>query len=361
MDTENTPDDQIESQVEAPVAEAQGSVPQEAPQATPWEAFKRLPEFQGQDDRAIAARLYSSMEREKAASRHLAQYQQYMPYAQEYLQHRPQFQEYLKWRDSQSQQPQQPQQPQFQPQQQEQQKKWWNPPEVREAYKKYLIKDDQGRDVIDPDAPLDARHSLYEYMQYKADFARNFLEDPEKALGPMVQELAAKQAQQLIQEKFTEAENVQYVNEIQDSNKDWIFDPETGDVTPEGALVHKYIEQARDSGIQGPKARWEYAVAMTERELLAQRFDEEQQSKALYQQAEEFFRQNPEPPAPPPPPQAPAPKPDPAQQNMQYLRREASRNPSRSAGAANPDPRAPKPKMSFEQMLREDASSRGLI
>ena len=74
-----TADSQVETS-SAPDSGSQiesGSQPsaQSSP-STPWEAFKRLPEFQGADDRAIAARLYNAMEREKAASRALAQYQQ---------------------------------------------------------------------------------------------------------------------------------------------------------------------------------------------------------------------------------------------------------------------------------------------
>jgi hypothetical protein len=62
-----------------------------------------------------------------------------------------------------------------------------------------------------------------------------------------------------------------------------------------------------------------------------------------------------------PPVQQSQPQPDLARQNMEYLRREASRNPSRSAGAANNDPRQPKPKRTFEQMLMDEASSKSLI
>ena len=39
---------------------------------------------------------------------------------------------------------------------------------IPEAYKRYLIKDESGREVIDPNAPLPARDELYEYQRYKA-------------------------------------------------------------------------------------------------------------------------------------------------------------------------------------------------
>lgn len=336
---------------------------QQAAPPSPWEAFKRLPEFNGADDRTIAARLYNAMEREKAASRALAQYQQVLPYAQEYLSNRREFEA---WRSSQS-QPQHPQVAQAQQLQQQapqpEKPKWWNPPEVRESYKRYLVKDENGREVISEDAPLDARHALMEYQQYKADFAKKFLEDPQAALGPMVQDLAAKQAQQIVQQQFEQVNNEQFVTGVEEQNRDWLFDPQTGHVTPEGLLVHKYIEEARERGINGPQQRWDYAIAMTERDMLARVFDESQAAQARQYQQQPMQQQVQQAPAPQPAP-APAQQeaaPDLAKQNMQYLRREAARNPSRSAGTAVNDPRASRPKRTFEELLREDASSRGLI
>jgi hypothetical protein len=363
-------EDDIESGVDTAVADAPEPIssepeqPQvqaepEPQQSSPWDAFKRLPEFQGADDRSIAARLYNAMEREKAASRALAQYQQVLPYAQEWIANRSEIEEFRKWKQGQPEHPQvqQARQVQQQAQQQTEQPGWWNPPKVREAYKRYLVKDENGREVVDPEAPLDARHELYEYQQYKADFAKKFLEDPQGALGPMIQDMAAKQAQQIVQQQFEQHEKESYVTNVEQENRDWLFDPQTGNVTPEGLLVHKYIEEARERGINGPQQRWQYAIAMTERDMLARLFDESQAAQATPAQAA------PAPAAAPPapPPAQPAPQPDLAKQNMDYLRREAARKPSRSAGNAVNDPRAPRPKRTFEELLREDASSRGLM
>jgi hypothetical protein len=359
---EYTPD--TSAQVESSPAPEYEPTQQAAP-ATPWDAFKRLPEFQGADDRAIATRLYNAMEREKAASRALAQYQQIVPYAQEYLTHRRDFEA---WRQSQSQQVQQhPQVAQAQglqqAQQQPQAKGWWNPPQVRDSYKRFLIKDESGREIIDPNAPPSAKEELYEYQQYKADFARKFLENPEGALGPMVQDLAAKQAQEIVQQQFEKVNNERFVSTVEQQNSDWLFDPQTGNVTPEGLLVHKYVEEARAQGINGPQQRWQYAIAMTERDMLARVFDESQaaQARQYQQQAAPQHASPPPQQAAPAPQAAPAQQPGLAQQNMQYLRREAARNPSRSAGTANNDFRAPKQKRTFEELLRDEASSRGLI
>jgi len=355
-------DDQIDSQ---PVEESADIQPQQdsqpvdntasipsQPQPSAWDAFKKLPEFQGQDDRAIAGRLYQSMQREQAASRALQQYQQVMPIAQEYLANRKDFDA---WRQSRSQQAPQQQQPQ------PEKPRWWSPPEVKETYKRYLTKDENGREIIHPDAPIDARAALEEAQQYKADFAKKFLANPEEALGPMVQDLAAKQAQQIIEETMKQRDNEQFVDSLEKSNADWLFDPETGNVTPEGLLVHKYIEEAKSLGIANPKDRWEHAVGKVERDLLARWFDSQSRQGQAPQYQQQYPQYQQAPPVAPPAPQQPPAQPGLAQQNMEYLRREASRNPSRSAGTTNTDPRAPKQKMSFEQMLSQEASAKGFI
>jgi hypothetical protein len=332
------------AEAEVSSADVQHS-PEPVAQPSPWDSFKQLPQFQGQDDQVIARSLYQAMQREEVASRQLRQYQQAVPLVQQYLSHRPEYEKWLATRNQQ--QPQAPQPPQEKP------KGWWNPPELKDSYKRYLVKDESGRDTIHPDAPLDARAALSEWMDYRADFAQKFLANPEQALGPMVQELAQKQAQEIIEKTLEKRDNESYVEQVEADNRDWLFDPETGSVSPAGLLVNKYIEQAKSHGINGPKARWEYAVAMTERDLLAQQFDSTQ-SQPVPQPVQQM--------APTPEPQVAQPvEADPAQKNMEYLRKEASRNVSRSAGAANTDPRQPRQKQSFEQMLLSEANNKGFL
>lgn len=346
---------------DAPVADTQPesySAPQsEAPvSSSPWDSFKQLPQFQGQDDRAIATSLYQAMQREQAATRALQQYQSIMPITQEYLSYRPEFQ---KWRESQQQQPQAPQQaapaPQAAPQQ-----KWWNPPEVKDSYKRYLTKDDHGRDVIHPDAPYDAKLALTEWQNYRADFAQKFLTNPEEALGPMVAEMAQKQAQEIIQDQLATRDREAYVDTFEKENADWLYDQQTGSVSPAGLLLHKYIDEARAKGIPPGKDRADYAVEKVELELLRQQYASASSPPPQQYQPQPTQAAPPVQQAPPPQAVQAAPQPqDLASQNMNYLRREASRNPSRSAGAANNDPRQPKQKLTFEQMLAENLNAAG--
>lgn len=325
-----------ESVSEAPVE----SAPSEpVAESTPWDSFRSLPEFQGQDDKQIAAGLYQAMQREQAASKALRQYQQVMPVAQEYLTHRAEFE---KWKQAQTQQAEQPK---------EEKPAWWNPPQVSDAHRRYLTRDENGREVIAENAPLDAQAALSEYMNYRADFAQKFLNNPEETLGPMVQDLAQKQAQEMIQQTLQRRDDEEFVRQIQAENEDWLIDQDTGGVSPAGLLMNKYIEQAKSHGINGPRARWDYARAMSERDLLVQRYDSEMQQPVQRDVPQEAPVQQAQEPAPP----------DLAQKNMDYLRKEASRNPSRSAGSANADPRQPRPKRTFEQMLLDEASSRELL
>ena len=340
----------------SPHQPAQAAPQQQAPSWAVMENFRRLPQFQGMGEQQIAQSLYQAMQREQAASQRLAQYQQYMPYTQQYLADRPQYEAWKKSQQVQS-------HPQVQAaggaQPEKPKQSWWNPPEVKESYKQYLVRDPEtGKDVIHPDAPLDARNALAEYQSFKTNFAKTFLEDPEKALGPMVEGRAKEIAETIVNQALKQRDNESFVDQIRDTNSDWLFDQQ-GNVTPEGLAVHKYVEQARGMGIASPQDRWQYARDRVEHELLLRDFEARQQAGQFAQQRPmpQQFAQQPQPQQPDPE----AVRAAKAQQNMEYLRREAARSPSRSAGTTNNDPRAPKQKQSFEQMLMADASTRGLI
>jgi hypothetical protein len=338
-----------EPSAEASMPEVQSEPQSQAPEASPFDHFRSLPQFSGRDDREIASGLYQALQREEAASRALRQYQSIMPVAQDWLSHRSEFE---KWRLQQQQQQQQPAA-------QDAAKKWWNPPEVKDSHRRYLIKDESGRDIISPDAPMDARASLTDWMNYRADFAQKFLTNPEDALGPMVAELAAKQAQELVEKQFQARDREAIVNQFEEENKDWLYEKYPDSVSPTGLAFHKYAEEARSYGIDGPQARIDYATKMIERDLLVQKYLIEKQQTQQQPQQPQYQPQQPVP-QPMAPPQPPSGR-DVARENMEYLRREASRNPSRTAGTANTDPRQPKPKRTFEEMLIEEASSRSML
>lgn len=306
-----------------------------------WGAFKSLPQFQGADDRAVAARLYESLQREQAASRALQQYQQIIPYASEYLSQRDAFEE---WRKSRSQPAPQAAAPAPAPEE----AKWWNPPPLKDLYRQYLVKDENGRDVISPDAPLDARHALTEHLAYKADFAKKFLENPESTLGPMVEKVAVQRAEAIVQEQISRMKDEDFVQSLERENRDWLYDQE-GRVSPEGLAVQKYIQDARSLGIAGAKARWDYATKMVERDLMLLHLrGQSQPQQAMPQQAVQQ------------PPVTPSPVASAAQQNMEFLRQQAMRTASQRP-AQTTDARVPSKAATFAEKLAANLKTEGLI
>lgn len=324
--------------------ESGAAIQQPAQQQEVWGAFRNLPQFQGQDDNAIAHRLYEALQREQSATRALQQYQSIIPVASEYLSNRELFDQ---WRRSQQQQ--QPAAPQPRPQSQPaaEESPWWNPPKIRDSWKQYLVRDENGREVVSPDAPLDARHALTEYQAYKAQFAQKFLENPEQTLGPMVEKVAMDRAQTIVQEQIQRMKDESYVSNLEKENSDWLYD-KNGNVSPEGLACQKYIQDARQLGISGAQARWDYATRMVERDLLIA-------NMRNMQQPQQPVMQPPVAAAPP----APNPAEAAARRNMEYLRQQAMRTASQRP-AESTDPRTPKKPMTFADKLAANLRSEGL-
>lgn len=330
---ESTPSPEVDS------SPAEGSA---APAGTGevWGAFRQLPQFQGADDRAIASRLYEALQREQSATHALQQYQSLIPVTSEYLSKKEQFEQYLASQQQQAQQP-----AATQPRAEE--SPWWNPPKVRDAYRQYLVRDENGREIISPDAPLDARHALSEYQAYRANFAQKFLEDPQAALGPMVEKVAIERAESIVQERLGRMQEEQFVSSLEQQNADWLYD-QNGNASPEGLLAQKYIQDARSLGIQGAKARWEYATRMVERDLLLSNMQRSQQ-------AQQYAAQAPRPV----PQQAVNPATAAAQKNMEFLRTQAMRTASQRT-AATTDARVPSKPMTFAEKLAAQLQEQGL-
>jgi hypothetical protein len=335
-------DSDVDVSVDESVAAGQSPEASQQPQQDVWGAFKQLPQFQGADDRAIASRLYEALQREQSATHALQQYQSTIPVVSEYLQKKELFDAWLQQQHAErTGYPPAQQQKQAEPEE-----SWWNPPKIRDAYKQYLSKDEQGRDVIDPSAPLDARHALTEYLQHRAEFAKKFLDNPQEALGPMVERVAQQRAESIVSQQIGQMKEEAYVSSLEQQNADWLYD-RSGNVSPEGLAVQKYIQDARQLGIQGAQARWDYATRMVERDLLVAN---------LQMQHQQQFQQ---PPAPQQMQPAPSPADTKAQQNMEYLRQQAMRTASQRP-AASTDARVPKKPMTFAEKLAANLQDAGL-
>jgi len=177
----------------------------------------------------------------------------------------------------------------------------------------------------------------------------------------MVEQVAAERAKQIVEEQLREVGEAGYVSTLEKENSDWLYEKDGKTPTREGLMIQHYIGLAAKSGLVSPQERWQYACDMVERDLLREAVEARN--------------------APPPPPQfaapaqptaaapaaapveeaatpAPAPAQNQAERDIEYLRREASRNPSRSAPAT--DPRIPKGPMTFEQRLRAQMRRDGI-
>jgi hypothetical protein len=337
---------QNESVSEAPVSAPVDSAPAQsapAPQsesfASPYEAFRHLPEFQGQDDLAIAQNLYRAFNGYGETQRQLQQYQSLIPHTTEYVANREKYQQWLAAQQEAS-KPKPAETP-----------KWWNPPSVEDTYKNYIIRDPQtGKEVIDPNAPFEAQQALRKYQDYTAQFARKLVTDPESTLKPFVEQVAMQKAQELVQQHLGQYQAQNFVTDLERQNADWLYD-QNGQVSREGQAIQAYIQQASQIGIADPKARWQYATGMLQRDLLNLRYQQMQAAPAQgYAPAQPAGYAQPAPQAPVDPV---------AQQNMQFLRERATRTPNRSAGTT--EPRAPRQRMSFEDRLKGQLVTDGVI
>ena len=339
----------------APVESAPEETTEEAPveEAPPQDqflnAFRQIEEFKDMDERALAERLYSAYQQEQKATHALSQYQNVLPIAQEYLQNRTQYEQ---WKASQNQQ-QAPVQQQPVATPQPEKKSWWDPPELKDSHRRYIVKDENGRDMISPDAPLDAKAAIQDHFDYRANFAEKFLSNPQEALGPMVQQMAQEQANSIVQEQMQAAAQQQYVSQVEQANRDWLYDAD-GNVSKEGIVTKNAIEQATQLGITDPEARWQFALQAVEADLMrrtleAQRSTAEQDAftGALPQAAQQ-------------PQEVVQPEPSQAEAALDYLRRAASRTPSRN-GAQNNSPAEQRKGLSFQERLRLQAQEDGLI
>lgn len=343
VEVESTDNDELPDPPEAVDSGDTAAPEAEAPQGSPWDAFKQIPQFQGKADEEIAMGLYQALQREHQYRQQIQQYQSIVPVASEYLTNRELYEQWKQGRMAPQAGPQSaaPAQPQQAPAEEQ----WWNPPKVKDSYRQYLTKDEQGREVISPDAPLDARAALAEYQAYRADFAKKFLENPEETLMPMVARVAEQRAQDLIQSQLAQRDEETFVRQVEEENADWLRD-ENGRASREALLAQRYIEDAKRYGIQGAKPRWEFAKKMVEYDLLLN----------FYQQASQSPQQPPQPVAPAQQPQQSADR-----QNMEFLRQQAMRNPPRSSpGTAGPRV-PPQQALTFSEKLQQQLANEGLI
>jgi hypothetical protein len=351
--------------VSAPVADApissEASGDPAAPGMSPWEAFKAIPEFQGRSDLDIARELYSSRIGYQESQRQLAQYQRLVPYAEYGQRYSQNAEAFERWQREQA----QAAQVQAQPKQPEQ-AKWWNPPQIDETLKAYIVRDQNGREIIDPNAPVEAQQKLRAFQDYTAQFARKFVTNPEETLKPFVENEAKRIAQEIVQEQFKQRQTQEFVQGLESQHADWMYDA-PGVPSREGQAIQAYIAEGQQYGITDPQKLWQYASGQLRADLQAIRYQQLAQRGAPQYGAPQAtqpvgtpvqYGPNGEPwqaGIPVQPQQVPTGM----SADVQFLRDRATRKPNRSAGAG--EPRAPHAKVTFEQMLSNQLVADGAI
>ena len=300
--------------------------------SSPYEAFSALPEFQGREPLEIARELYQAHTGFREAQRHLQQYQAVRPELSDWLANK---QAYMQWKQSQAAaQAPQPEQP----------KRWFAPPEIKEDWRNYIVRDPStGREVIDPNAPFEAQQQLRAYQDYTQNFARKLVTDPEGTLKPFIEQVAQEKARELVERQFGQHSAETYIQDLERQNADWLYDNE-GNISPYGQAIANGIEEAKQLGIASPQGRWQYATNLLKSELLAMRY---QQMQGQIQQFAGAQQQ---------PPQNPVS--DTASRDIKFLKDRATRAPNRSAGTT--EPRAPQQRLSFEDRLRQQLERDGV-
>jgi hypothetical protein len=164
-----------------------------------------------------------------------------------------------------------------------------------------------------------------------------------------------QRAQAIVGEQIQRMRDEDFVTKLERENADWLYD-QSGNVSPEGLAVQKYIQDAKQLGIAGAQARWDFATKMVERDLMLASLRSQSAQQAQHQQAQPQAPQAAMQAAP----QAPSPADATAQRNMEYLRQQAMRTASQRP-AATTDARVPSKPMTFAEKLAANLQREGLI
>jgi hypothetical protein len=165
-------------------------------------------------------------------------------------------------------QPQQPAEP-----------KLWDAPDWNPEWEKYLQFDQQGNPIV----PLGMDPSITtKYIAWR-DWQKNkfndILRDPEKALGPIIEKLAAKKAAEITQRQVAGYDDVRFANNYVQSQP-WVWErDQAGNVqhdmmgrpvlTPAGQMFQSYVAFLDQAGIKSVQAQQRLAEQLLRSDVLA--------------------------------------------------------------------------------------------
>ncbi len=255
----------------------------------------------------------------------------------------PQFQAWLQNQGQPAPQQAQPEQP-----------KWYKPPEFQEAWIQDLELDEKGnvRPKEGRQVSPDRLNKVTNYLQWIRETRSRFERDPQSAINEMVTDRVQEIVESKVNERVETLRLQQQAQSFADKHAQWlfrhdgggnrVFDPHTNKpvLTDEGRMFAHYFSQGESRGLKTMDDLTDYALAMTERHLLRNRYsgDETEGEKKK------------------------APAKQPTTDVTDALKR-AGKSPKRSASTANPneiDRQAQNPKADLASQLRAAFKENGI-
>jgi hypothetical protein len=180
---------------------------------------------------------------------------------------------------------------------QPEQKKWWNVPEWKDEFSKFLTQDKNGNVVAVPGADPSLPLKYQAYQQWQAETFKKFLHDPIETLKPGLEEMIQAKATELINKHLGGYQDHELAQRYVHSAP-WMFkqgadgqralNPHTGrpELSDAGRRFAQYVQYAeRNLGIRDVQAQARYAQDQVQREYLLADY-QRRQSAAGQQQPE---------------------------------------------------------------------------
>jgi hypothetical protein len=168
--------------------------------------------------------------------------------------------------------------------------KFWQPPEFQPQWEQLVTRDAQGNvNGVKPGAPVDILPKYLAYHQYRRDFADRLLSNPVEALGPMVQEMAAQQAQRIMQGQMQTYQDRTWTDSFMSQNSQWLHARDAAGnlltnhatgrpmLSPAGQRFGQYVVEAERMGVGDIRQQERFARSMLQRDLL---MGQQQQAQA---------------------------------------------------------------------------------
>lgn len=208
----------------------------------------------------------------------------------------------LAWLQAQQQQFEQARQQQQEPE--DPRKKVYNPPPYDPAWERMVRQDENGNLTVLPGYDPSIAQKYLAHHEYRRQWLDRMLSNPTEALQPFIEHHASKLVDERVRAAMEQQQSGSFVNQFLKENSDWllqqdeqgqaVFDPATGRqmLSPAGRRFKQYVDELGAMGVTDPQMQAHIARMATQRDLLADYWQQgeanvqnEQQKKQVKQQA----------------------------------------------------------------------------